>query len=955
MKKDLFINRHIGPTEEDVQKMLKTVGASSLEELMNEIIPQNIQLEKPVFEDEPFTEAEMYAHMEELGAKNKCFKNYIGQGYYETVTPAPIIRNVLEDPTWYTSYTPYQAEISQGRLEALLNFQTMLMDLTAMPLANCSLLDESSAAHEAIYMMYSARTAKMKKAGVNKIFVDECVFPQTLDLIKTRATALDFDLRIGDYKTAELDESFFGAVVQYPNANGTVVDYREFSKSLEEKGIKLTVIADVMSLVLLTPPGEWGADIVCGSTQRFGIPLGYGGPHAGFITCKEEYKRTIPGRIIGVTKNAEGKKALRMALQTREQHIKRERATSNICTAQALLATMASFYVVYHGKEGLKRIATNIHSNAYATAKALGAMGLEVHAEDVFDTIRINLTRAEQIKVKEEALAQKINFNYPFEGVITISFGENTNTKQVEKLVAVFARALGKSAPEIEVDEEVNLPKSLLRSSDFLTAEVFNKYRSETGFMRYIKQLERKDLGLNTAMIPLGSCTMKLNSATSMFPLSWSEFNSIHPFAPDEQTKGYEEMIAELKDMLCKITGFAGISIQPNSGATGEHTGLLVIRQYHNDRGQAERKKVLIPRSAHGTNPASAVVVGYEPVIVKSDENGNIDVEDLKVQAEKHKDNLAAAMITYPSTHGVYEHRIREIIDIVHEHGGQVYMDGANMNAQCNLTNPGFIGADVCHLNLHKTFAIPHGGGGPGVGPIGVAKHLVPFLPNHVMKNVGGEKGIGAVAAAPYGSASVNTITYAYLKMLGGEGLTYATQVAILSANYIAKKLEENNMKVLYKGNNGRVAHELIFDCNEFNKEAGITDSDIAKRLMDYGFHAPTLSFPVHGTLMIEPTESEPLSELDRFIEALVCIKKEIEEVNNGDYPADDNVLKNAPHTQTMLLADEWTHAYTRTKAAYPVDYLRENKFWPATSRVDDGYGDRNLMCSCVGLENYEE
>lgn len=955
MKKDLFIDRHVGPSAEEVQKMLKTVNAESLEQLMNEVIPQNIQLAKPVFEETPLTEAEMYAHMEELGNKNKCFKNYIGQGYYETVTPAPILRNVLEDPTWYTSYTPYQAEISQGRLEALLNFQTMLLDLTAMPLANCSLLDEASAAHEAVYMMYNARSVAMKKAGVKKVFIDQCIFPQTLDLLKTRAEALDFDLVIGDYKTTVLDETFFGALLQYPNANGTAVDYREFAKALNEKNIKLTVIADVMSLVLLSPPGEWGADIVAGSTQRFGIPMGYGGPHAGFIACKEDYKRTIPGRIIGVTQNAEGKKALRMALQTREQHIKRERATSNICTAQALLATMASFYAVYHGKKGLERIATNIHYAAHTVAETLRTLGIQVESKDAFDTIRIHTTLEEQQKIQQEALAQKINLNYFTEGITMLSFGESTTTKQLEQLVGVFAKALGKQAPQLATQKQLQLPKDLLRQSDILTAEVFNSHHSETGFMRYIKQLERKDLGLNTAMIPLGSCTMKLNSATSMFPLSWTKFNSLHPFAPDEQTKGYEEMIAELKDMLCTITGFAGMSLQPNSGATGEHTGLLVIRHYHIANGESQRNVVLIPRSAHGTNPASAVVVGYQPVIVKSDEKGNIDVADLKEQAEKHKDVLAAAMITYPSTHGVYESKIREIIEIIHEYGGQVYMDGANMNAQCNVTNPGYIGADVCHLNLHKTFAIPHGGGGPGVGPIGVAKHLVKFLPNHVMKNVGGAQGTGAVSAAPYGSASVTTITYAYLKMLGGKGLTYATQIAILSANYIAKKLEENGMKVLYRGANGRVAHELIFDCNDFNKDAGITDSDIAKRLMDYGFHAPTLSFPVHGTLMIEPTESEPLCELDRFVEALVCIKKEIEEVQNGTYPADDNVLKNAPHTQTMLLADEWTHAYSRSKAAYPVAYLKENKFWPSTARVDDGYGDRNLMCSCVGLENYEE
>lgn len=954
MKKDLFIKRHIGPSEKDVKDMLKVVGVSSLDELVSEVIPEDIMLDKPCCTDEALTEAEMYAHMKSLGAKNKCYRNYIGQGYYETVTPAPILRHILEDATWYTSYTPYQAEISQGRLEALLNFQTMLMDLTAMPLANCSLLDEATAAYEAIFMMHGLRSGAQKKAKANKIFVDANTFKQTLDVIEGRTQALGYELVVGDYKTVAFDESYFGAVVQYPAADGTVLDYSDFVEKAHAQGVKVTAIADVMSLVCLKPPGEWGADIVVGSTQRFGVPMGYGGPHAGFVTCKEEYKRNVPGRIIGVTQNAEGKKALRMALQTREQHIKRERATSNICTAQALLATMAGFYTVYHGKDGLERIATNIYTNTKTVAEALKSLNYELLTEIVFDTLQVKVTPDILKKVQELALNQEINLNYIDDTTIGISMGENISVVDLEKLVSVFAQAKGVDTPKLKVYDVVDLPKELLRTSDILTAEVFNKHRSETAFMRYIKQLERKDLGLNTAMIPLGSCTMKLNSATSMFPLSWTEFNSLHPFVPCDQAKGYTEMLNELEQMLSKITGFAATSLQPNSGATGEHSGLLVIRKYHESRGEGHRNIVVIPRSAHGTNPASAVVVGYTPVIVKSDENGNVDVEDLKILSEKHKDNLAAIMITYPSTHGIFETSIKEICEVIHNYGGQVYMDGANMNGQSGLTSPGFIGADVCHLNLHKSFAIPHGGGGPGIGSISVATHLAKYLPSHSVKKVGGEDGINAVAAAPYGSASVATITYAYLKMIGNQ-IDYTTKVGLLSSNYIATKLEEYGMKVLYKGHKGRVGHELIFDCNEFNKEVGISDLDIAKRLMDFGFHAPTLSFPVHGTLMIEPTESEPKAELDRFIEALVTIKNEIEEVRVGKYPAEDNVLKNAPHTQTMLLADEWTHAYSRTKAAYPVAYLKENKFWPATARVDDGYGDRNLMCSCLGLEHYEE
>ncbi len=958
MAKDLFLDRHIGPRQSDVASMLQAVGVNSLEELISETLPESILLDKELDLPKAISEFQLLEKLKELAGKNKVFKNYIGQGYYDTITPSPIIRHVLEDASWYTSYTPYQAEISQGRLEALLNFQTVVTELTKMEISNCSLLDEATAAWEAIYMMHNLRKPAKKKAKANKIFVDQNTFAQTREVILTRSEPLGIEVVVDDYQTVNLDESFFGAVLQYPAANGSVKDYSEFVAAAHNLDILCTAVADLMSLVLLVPPGDWGVDITVGSTQRFGIPMGFGGPHAAFLACREAYVRHVPGRIIGVTKNKEGKAALRMALQTREQHIKRERATSNICTAQALLATMAGFYAVYHGKTGLQRIAKHIHTHTVVIARELKALGYEVKTTNFFDTIQVATPDASITRqIKDLCEERMINIGFIDETLVSLSVGEQTSLHDLNLLLAAFAQAAHKEwTPLTTVEEELLLPAPFLRTDDFLTSKVFNAYHSETAFMRYIKMLERKDLGLNTAMIPLGSCTMKLNAASQLFTLSWVEFGGIHPFAPHNQTGGYNELIEELETMLSEITGFAATTLQPNSGASGEHTGLLVIRAYHQERGEGHRDVVLIPRSAHGTNPASATVVGYKSVIIKCDEKGNVDLEDLREKAAKYADSLSAFMVTYPSTHGVFESGIREMIQIIHDHGGQVYMDGANMNAQCGLTSPGFVGADVCHLNLHKTFAIPHGGGGPGVGPIAVAKHLEKYLPTHCKKeSVGGNSGISAVSAAPYGSASILPITYSYLKLMGGEGLKQATKMAILNANYIASVMESEGMPVLFKGEKNRVAHELIFDCRNLGKDAGITDLDIAKRLMDYGFHAPTLSFPVQGTLMIEPTESEPKEELDRFLEALISIKKEIEEVSSGKYPTEDNVLKNAPHTQEMVIADEWTHSYSRSKAAYPVASLRTNKFWPATARVDDGFGDRNLMCSCVGLENYEE
>jgi glycine dehydrogenase len=957
MATEKFVSRHIGPRDNDIEAMLETVGAPSLDALIEETIPSDIRLKEPLDLPEALSENDYFAKIKGIAAKNKLYRTFIGQGYYDTITPAVIQRNVLENPGWYTSYTPYQAEVSQGRLEALLNFQTMVLDLTKMELTNCSLLDEATAAGEAVHMMQALRSRAAKKAGANQVFVDQNIYPQTLDVLQTRANPLGIELVVGDYKNFEFTEKVFGAIVQYPAADGSIEDYAGFVKKAHENGSLVTVAADLMSLALLTPPGEWDADIVVGTTQRFGIPMGYGGPHAGYLACREAYKRNVPGRIIGITKDAQGNSALRLALQTREQHIKRERATSNICTAQALLATMAGLYGAYHGQEGIKRIATHIHSAAGYLSEELIKLGYKQNIVNFFDTLKIELPEGVTIEaIQKLALAQEINFRYIDEKTVGISTDEKISDAEMAAILNIFAKAASKDeVAEKELEEKIYFDAKYVRTSEYLTHDVFNRYHSETGMMRYIKNLEKKDIGLNTSMISLGSCTMKLNAAVEMIPISWPEFGGLHPFIPVDQAEGYTEMITELAEWLSVITGFAGCTLQPNSGAAGEYTGLMVIREYQIDRGEGHRNIVLIPASAHGTNPASCTMAGMKVVIVACDERGNVDIEDMKVKAEQHKDDLCAAMITYPSTHGVFEAGIREMMDIIHQHGGQVYMDGANMNAQVALTNPGFIGADVCHLNLHKTFAIPHGGGGPGVGPIGVAKHLVKFLPSHKVVKTGGEKGITAVSAAPFGSASVMSITYGYIAMLGAEGLAQATKMAILNANYIASSFQKMGYKILYTGEKGRVAHEMIFDCREFNRTVGISDSDIAKRLMDYGFHAPTLSFPVHGTLMIEPTESEPKEELDRFIEALAMINEEMKEIEEGKADKEDNVLKNAPHTHMVMTADEWNHGYSRQKAAYPLKWVAENKFWPSCGRVDDAYGDRNLMCTCAPAEAYCE
>ncbi len=948
-----FINRHIGPRDNDVPKMLETVGVNSLDELIDQTVPKHIRLEKPLNLPEGISEAEYLRHIKKIASKNKIFKNYIGMGYYDTVMPSVILRNILENPSWYTSYTPYQAEISQGRLEALLNFQTVITELTGMELANSSLLDEGTAAAEAMLMMFHSRSRADVKAGKNKIFVDKNIFPQSLAILETRANPLGIELVVDDFKTFEFTDGFFGALVQYPAADGKIEDYKDFTEKAHNSGCMVGVAADIMSLVLLTSPGEWGADIVYGSTQRFGIPIGFGGPHAAYFASKEKFKRNIPGRIIGVSVDKFGNEALRMALQTREQHIKRERATSNICTAQALLATMAGMYAVYHGADGLKDIAERIHAYAGFVNEELIKLGYTQENENFFDTLKIVLPDNVNIEdIKKLALNEEINLFYADNKTIQISLDEATTINDINKLLKVFALANNKEVEEFsEIKREIHFDHKFKRTSEFLKLDIFEKYHSETEMMRYIKKLERKDISLTHSMISLGSCTMKLNPATAMLPLSWPEFGTIHPFAPQEQAAGYYQLIEEMEDYLKVITGFEKLSFQPNSGAAGEYTGLMVIRAYHESRGEGHRNVVLIPSSAHGTNPASGVMAGYKVVVVACDEKGNIDVEDLKKKVEENKDNLGAFMVTYPSTHGVYESAIKEMTEIIHDAGGQVYMDGANMNAQVGLTNPATIGADVCHLNLHKTFAIPHGGGGPGVGPIAVAKHLVDFLPSNPLVDVGGKKAIKAVSSAPFGSALVLTISHAYLLMSGGEGLTKATKMAILNANYLASALK--NYQVLYTGENGRVAHEMILDCRYF-KDANVTEADIAKRLMDYGFHAPTLSFPVHGTLMVEPTESESLEELDRFIEAMNSIYNEITEIREGKADANNNVLKNAPHTEQVAISDNWDYPYPREKAVYPLEWIRENKFFPAVSRIDDGYGDRNLVCTCKPIEEYK-
>lgn len=949
---DKFVNRHNGPRENDVKEMLKKIGANSVDELIDQTIPAAIRLKKPLNLPKGLTEYQYHKQLRKMAAKNKVFKTYLGLGYYNTIIPPVVQRNVLENPGWYTAYTPYQAEIAQGRLEALLNFQTMIMDLTGMEIANASLLDEATAAAEAMAMLFNNRSRDAVKNGANKFFVSNECYPQTIDLLKTRSTPLGIELVIGDFKGVTLDSSVYGALLQYPTADGKVHEYEDFVKKAKGTGIAIAVAADILSLVLLTPPGEWGADVVVGNTQRFGVPMGYGGPHAAYFACREEYKRIIPGRIIGVSVDADGNPALRMALQTREQHIRRDKATSNICTAQALLAIMASMYAVYHGPEGIKGIAEQVHYTAVALATELKKLGYKVEDGPYFDTIKLTGTVNAQIKVIAEAA--QINFRYTDTG-LTISVDQTTDADDLNAIIAVLAKAAGKSSSVI-TEATVFNQKAIVntRSSAILTHPVFNSYHSESEMMRYIKRLENKDLSLTHSMISLGSCTMKLNAASELMPITWPEFAHIHPFVPVEQAEGYIEIIEELDRSLSEITGFAKMSFQPNSGAQGEYAGLLVIQAYHQSRGDAHRNIVLIPTSAHGTNPASAAMCGLQIVLVKCDEKGNIDVNDMREKATKHKENLSCLMVTYPSTHGVYEESIIEITDIIHKYGGQVYMDGANMNAQVGLTSPGNIGADVCHLNLHKTFAIPHGGGGPGMGPIGVAKQLVPFLPSHSLVKTGGDQGIHAVSAAPFGSALILLISYGYIKMLGAEGVTEATRMAILNANYI-KECLKGSYQTLYSGKNGRCAHEMILDCVGFKREAGVEVGDIAKRLMDYGYHAPTVAFPVHDTLMVEPTESESKEELDRFCSAMISIRKEIDEIISGKANKEDNVIKNAPHTAKSVISDSWKKSYSREKAVYPLKWVKDTKFWPSVARVDNAHGDRNLICACPPIESYME
>ncbi|MCM5661676.1 aminomethyl-transferring glycine dehydrogenase [Galbibacter mesophilus] len=948
MKTDSFISRHIGPQEDDLGTMFSTVGVKNMDELLYETFPDGIRLKSDLDLPEAMTEHEYLGHLKQLAAKNSVYKTYIGLGYHESITPSVIKRNILENPGWYTAYTPYQAEIAQGRLEALLNFQTMICDLTGMELANASLLDEGSAAAEAMSMLFGARSREQKKNNINKFFVSDEVLPQTLSVLKSHAAPLEIELVVGNHTSFDFSKEFFGAFLQYPGKYGAVYNYGEFVSEANKNDIKVAFAADILSLVNLTPPGELGAEVVVGTTQRFGIPLGYGGPHAAYFATKEAYKRNIPGRIIGVTKDMDGNRALRMALQTREQHIKRDKATSNICTAQVLLAVMAGMYAVYHGPKGLKYIADKVHNSAIALSKALSELGYEQLNESYFDTI---LVKADAQNVRHIAELENVNFLYVDGDKVAISLNEATTLKDLNKIVQIFADAAGKNTVTIDkLMENTAVLNGTARVSPFLENEVFNSFHSETALMRYIKKLERKDLALNHSMISLGSCTMKLNAASEMLPLSWDEWGNIHPFVPVEQAQGYQEVLKTLEEQLNVITGFAGTSLQPNSGAQGEYAGLMVIRAYHESRNESHRNICLIPASAHGTNPASAVLAGMKVVVTKTDDKGNIDVEDLREKAEKHKEDLAALMVTYPSTHGVFESSIKEITQIIHDNGGQVYMDGANMNAQVGLTNPATIGADVCHLNLHKTFAIPHGGGGPGVGPICVAAHLVQFLPSNPVIKTGGENAIDAISAAPWGSSLVCLISYGYIKMLGAKGLKQVTSTAILNANYIKSRLS-GSFDVLYTGEKGRAAHEMIIDCRPF-KAKGIEVTDIAKRLIDYGFHAPTVSFPVAGTMMIEPTESENLAELDRFCDALIAITKEIEELEEGDT---NNVLKNAPHTLKMLTSSNWDFPYSREKAAFPMDYIADNKFWPTVRRVDEAYGDRNLMCTCAPIEDYIE
>jgi glycine dehydrogenase len=942
-----FTERHIGPNEHETKQMLGVIGVKSLDELINQTVPETIRIKDKLSTGDALSEQELLKYFRSAAKKNKLYKSYIGLGYYGTYTPTVILRNIMENPGWYTQYTPYQAEIAQGRLEALLNYQTMVIDLTGLPVANASLLDEGTAAAEAMHLLFAARNPEKKSA--KKFFVSSDCFPQTIDILKTRCEPIGVELVIGDHKTLQLTDDIFGILVQYPNSDGEIYDYKELFEKAHAKGINSVVAADILALALLTPPGEFGSDIAVGSTQRFGVPMGYGGPHAAYFACKDEFRRLIPGRIIGVSIDRNGSKAYRMALQTREQHIRREKATSNICTAQVLLAVMAGMYTVYHGPKGIKSIAEHVHNLTIKLDNGLKQLGYNQLNKNYFDTLKIDSgSKLGDLRKKFESAG--INLRYFDDKYIGISLDETTSAEDVHELLKIFGG--GKSAPDSLNGSD--LPDALKRKSAFMQHPVFNTHHSETEMLRYMKKLENKDLSLNVSMIPLGSCTMKLNATSEMIPVTWPEFGALHPFIPVEQAAGYMEIFKGLEDALAKITGFPAVSLQPNSGAQGEYAGLMVIREYHKSNGQGHRNVVLIPASAHGTNPASAVMAGMKVVVTKTSDGGDIDISDLKAKAQLHKDNLAALMVTYPSTHGVFEEGIKEICDIIHQNGGQVYMDGANLNAQVGLTSPAIIGADVCHINLHKTFCIPHGGGGPGMGPIAVAKHLAPFLPGHPLIKTGGDKAIHAISAAPWGSSSIQLISYAYILMMGSEGLTDASKYAILNANYIKSRLEKY-YPVLYTGTKGRVAHEMIFDMREFKKTAGVEVEDIAKRLIDYGFHAPTVSFPVPGTLMVEPTESEAQYELDRFCDAMISIRNEIKEIEEGKADKTDNVLQNAPHTAVEIASDDWKHSYSRNKAAYPVESVKDNKFWAAVARVDNAYGDRNFVCACEPIESYIE
>ncbi len=943
---DEFIKRHISPISNDTPSMLKTIGVSSVDQLIDETIPAHIRLKERMKLPEPLTEMELLGMLKQISEENNIYKNFIGMGYYGTHTPNVVLRNIFENPGWYTAYTPYQAEIAQGRLEALLNYQTMIIELTGMEIANASLLDEGTAAAEAMHMLHS----ESKNQQATKFFVSSLCFPQTIDVLKTRTEPIGVELVIGDHHTIELDDTYFGALIQYPAGNGEVYDYSQFMAKAMEKNVMVAVAADLLSLTLLTPPGEWGADVVVGSAQRFGVPMGYGGPHAGFFATRDAYKRQMPGRIIGVSIDAQGNNALRMALQTREQHIRREKATSNICTAQVLLSIMASMYGVYHGPKGLKGIAGRVHGLANQLSSVLTELGLKQKNKHFFDTLLIEVPSAE--KALADCVKAEINIRKVDDKHIGISIDETHTIADVNALVTALTGKV--SNLKMHETTPLNVPADYARRSDFMTHPVFNSYHSEHEMLRYIKLLESKDLSLCHSMIALGSCTMKLNATAEMIPVTMPGFGLLHPFIPRNQAKGYTRIFNELSDYLKQVTGFAGISLQPNAGAQGEYAGLMVIREYFKSIGQTHRNIALIPSSAHGTNPASAVMAGMKVVVTKTLENGYVDIEDLKAKAEEHKDHLACLMVTYPSTYGIFEERITEVCELIHKNGGQVYMDGANMNAQVGLTSPANIGADVCHLNLHKTFCIPHGGGGPGMGPIGVASHLVPFLPGHAVVDMeGGNKSMHAVSAAPWGSASILLISYAYIRMMGTEGLENATKYAILNANYIKARLEKH-YQILYTGSKGRCAHEMILDTRVFKSASGVEAEDIAKRLMDYGFHAPTMSFPVAGTIMVEPTESEPKSELDRFCDAMITIKEEVEAIITGTADKTDNVLKNAPHTAHVITADEWNHSYSRQQAAYPLPYVKAAKFWPTVGRVNNTHGDRNLICACLPLEAYE-